>query len=182
MRLSTIVAILATTLAPAAFAGDTGDAYQFSFLSIDGKQLPMSSFKGKTVLVVNTASQCGFTPQYSQLEKVWQKYKDKGLVVLGVPSNDFGKQEPGTNAQIHEFCTKNYSVTFPMATKISVKGGDMAPIYHWLTEKKYNGFKDSEVKWNFQKYLINEKGQLVDVIAPGTKPTTSEVIQAIERP
>jgi glutathione peroxidase len=154
--------------------------YDFKVEALTGGKIDFSQFKGKKIMIVNTASECGNTPQYADLEAMYKKYKGK-LVIVGFPANDFGKQEPGSNKQISEFCTKNYSVTFPMASKITVKGDDMAPIYKWLTNKKYNGYKDSKVTWNFQKYLINEKGQLVAVIEPGTKPNTPEVIAAIEK-
>ncbi len=153
--------------------------YDFKVEALTGGTIDFSKFKGKKILIVNTASQCGNTPQYADLEALYKKYDGK-LVIVGFPANDFGKQEPGSNTEIHEFCTKNYSVTFPMAAKITVKGEDMAPIYKWLTEKKHNGFKDSEVKWNFQKYLINEKGQLIDVIEPRTKANLPEIIKEIE--
>lgn len=167
------------------FAAPKGDnipasIYDFKVEALTGGTIDFARFKGKKLLIVNTASECGNTPQYADLEALYKKYDGK-LVIVGFPANDFGKQEPGNNQEIHEFCTRNYSVTFPMGAKITVKGENMAPIYKWLTGKKYNGFKDSEVKWNFQKYLINEKGQLVDVIEPGTKPNSPQVIAEIEK-
>jgi len=177
MRLLTIVAILATAFAPAAYAADAADAYQFSFTSIDGKPLPLSSFKGKTVLVVNTASQCGFTPQYTQLEKVWQKYKDKGLVVLGVPSNDFGKQEPGTNAEIKKFCEGNYDVDFPLTSKYDVVGPEAHDFYKWAAA---TGGDAAVPKWNFHKLLIDANGKLIGEFPTKMKPDAPEVTQAIE--
>jgi glutathione peroxidase len=155
--------------------------YDFKVQALDGSTIDFAKYKGKKILIVNTASQCGNTPQYAELEAMYEKYKDK-LVIVGFPANDFGAQEPGSNQEIAEFCHKNYSVSFPMASKITVKGDDKAPIYVWLTTKKYNNFKDSEVKWNFQKYLLNEKGQLVAVFAPGMKPSNPEIIAAIEKP
>ncbi len=155
--------------------------YDFKVTALDGKStIDFSKYKGKKILIVNTASECGNTPQYADLEAMYEKYKGK-LVIVGFPANDFGAQEPGSNQEIATFCQKNYSVTFPMASKITVKGDDKAPIYVWLTNKKYNGLKDSEVKWNFQKYLINEKGELVAVFAPGLKPTAQEIVAAIEK-
>lgn len=177
MRLLSIVAVAATAFASTALAADAGDAYQFSFVSIDGKPLPMSSFKGKTVLVVNTASQCGFTPQYTQLEKVWQKYKDKGLVVLGVPSNDFGGQEPGSNAEIKKFCQGNYDVDFPLTSKYDVKGPDAHPFYQWAAS---TGGDAAVPKWNFHKLLIDPNGKLIAEFPTKTKPDAPEVTQAIE--
>jgi len=154
--------------------------YDFKVTALDGKTIDFSKYKGKKILIVNTASQCGNTPQYADLQKIYEKYKDK-MVIIGFPANNFGAQEPGTNEEIATFCSKNYSVTFPMAAKISVKGDDIAPIYKWLTRKEYNNYMDSDVKWNFQKYLINEQGQLVAVFDPRTKPTSAEVINAIEK-
>lgn len=154
--------------------------YDFKVSSLDGGTIDMSSFKGKKILVVNTASQCGYTPQYEGLEALYKKYKGK-LVIVGFPANNFGAQEPGSNQEIQSFCKKNYGVTFPMAAKISVKGSDMAPIYHWLTEKSQNGKMDSDVKWNFQKYLINEKGELVEMFPSSVTPSDPKLIGAIER-
>jgi glutathione peroxidase len=154
--------------------------YDFKVEALTGGTIDFAKYKGKKILIVNTASECGNTPQYADLEAMYKKYDGK-LVIVGFPANDFGKQEPGSNKEISAFCTKNYSVTFPMAAKITVKGDDMAPIYHWLTEKKYNGYKDSEVRWNFQKYLVDEKGHLVAVFDPKTKPNTPEVMAAIEK-
>lgn len=131
-------------------------------------------------MIVNVASKCGYTPQYEQLEAVYKKYKKNGFVIIGFPANNFMHQEPGTNDEIKDFCTLNYGVTFPMMSKISVKGKDMAPIYHWLTEKELNGVEDSKVKWNFQKYLISRKGKLEKVIPPKVKPDDPEIIRWIE--
>ena len=154
--------------------------YGFKVAALDGGTIDFSKYKGQKIMIVNTASQCGNTPQYAELEAMYKKYKGK-LVIVGFPANDFGAQEPGSNDEIAAFCQKNYAVSFPMASKITVKGDDKATIYKWLTEKKYNGLKDSEVKWNFQKYLLNEKGELVEVFAPSTKPNTPEIIAAIEK-
>lgn len=154
--------------------------YDFKVAALDGSTIDFSKFRGKKILIVNTASKCGFTPQYAALEKLYEQYKDK-LVIVGFPTNNFLFQEPGSSDQIATFCQKNYGVTFPMAAKISVKGRNMAPIYQWLTIKKYNNFKESNVKWNFQKYLINEQGQLVGVFTPRTTPDDPEIIKAIEQ-
>lgn len=154
--------------------------YDFKVTALDGGTIDFSKYKGKKIMIVNTASECGNTPQYAELEAMSRKYKGK-LVIVGFPANDFGAQEPGSNKEIAAFCTKNYSVTFPMAAKITVKGDEKAPIYQWLTSKKYNNLQDSEVKWNFQKYLINEKGQLVAMFKPGMKPNDPEIIAAIEK-
>ena len=152
--------------------------YDFKVAGLSGGTIDFSKFKGKKILIVNTASKCGNTPQYADLEKLSKQYSSK-LVIVGFPANNFGAQEPGANAQIAEFCQKNYGVSFPMAAKISVKGDDMAPIYHWLTEKNYNGYSDSEVKWNFQKYLIDENGHLVAVFDPKTQPYDPSLVAAI---
>jgi glutathione peroxidase len=154
--------------------------YDFKVAGLDGGTIDFSMFKGKKILIVNTASKCGFTPQYEGLEKIYEKYKDK-LVIVGFPANNFLFQEPGSDEKIASFCKENYGVNFPMAGKISVKGRKMAPIYQWLTQKKYNGVMDCKVKWNFQKYLINESGVLVAVFNPGTTPEDPEVIAVIER-
>jgi glutathione peroxidase len=140
--------------------------YDFKVESLEGGIIDFSSFKGKKILIVNTASKCGYTSQYEGLQTLYEKYKDK-LVIVGFPSNNFLFQEPGDNKKIKEFCMKNYGVSFPMGSKISVKGKNMHPLYVWLTEKKYNSFSDNRVKWNFQKYLIDEKGHLVQVFSPG---------------
>jgi glutathione peroxidase len=149
--------------------------YDFKVTDIDGNQFDLASLKGKKVMIVNTASKCGFTPQYEDLEKLYEKYKDQNFVIVGFPSNDFMSQEPGSNEEIKEFCKKNYGVSFPMMSKIEVKGKEMHPLYQFLTEKKKNGYSDNSVKWNFQKYLINEEGKLEKVIAPGTKPLSDEI-------
>lgn len=153
--------------------------YDFKVKDIDGKEFDLSSLKGKKVMVVNTASKCGNTPQYEILESMYKEFRKQNFVIIGFPANNFGAQEPGTNTEIEEFCTKNYGVTFPMMSKISVKGDDMAPLYKWLTSKDLNGVKDSQVTWNFQKYLIDEKGNLVDVIAPKTKPNDEKILSWI---
>lgn len=154
--------------------------YEFKVTQLNGKPLDMAQYKGKKILIVNTASKCGYTPQYKELEALYQKYKDR-MVIIGFPANDFGAQEPGSNEEIAQFCSSTYNVTFPMSQKISVKGDDMAPIYQWLTNMQYNRFKNSEVKWNFQKYLINEKGELVGVFESKVTPLSKELIVAIEQ-
>ena len=155
--------------------------YDFKIKDIDGKEFNLSSLKGKKVLVVNTASKCGNTPQYKQLEAIYKQYGGDKFTIIGFPANNFFKQEPGTNKEIAEFCEKNYGVTFPMMSKISVKGSDMDPLYKWLTNKSENGVKDSEVKWNFQKYMIDEKGNLVDVVDPKVKPDDDKIVNWIKQ-
>lgn len=150
--------------------------YDFKVDGLEGGSIDFSKFKGKKIMIVNTASKCGNTPQYAELEQLYEKYKDK-LVIIGFPANNFGQQEPGSNEEIKEFCTKNYGVSFPMASKISVKGDDIAPIYKYLTdEAKKLGFEDP-VKWNFTKFLLDENGKLITVIHNKTKPMSEEVLK-----
>jgi glutathione peroxidase len=149
--------------------------FQFKVAALDGGTIDFSKFKGKKILVVNTASKCGFTPQYAQLEELYKKYSDK-LVIVGFPANNFGGQEPGSNEEIKSFCTKNYGVTFPMAAKVSVKGDDMAPIYKWLTEKSENGVMDADIKWNFTKFLLDENGHLITKFDSKIIPLSDEIV------
>jgi glutathione peroxidase len=149
--------------------------YNFNVKTLEGGDFSFASLKGKKVMIVNTASKCGFTPQYKDLEDLYEQSGGK-LVIIGFPANNFANQEPGSASEIREFCTKNYGVTFPMMEKISVKGDDMHPLYKWLTSKDKNGVMDSEVKWNFQKYLIDENGKLVDVIYSREKPGSDKVL------
>ena len=155
--------------------------HDFKVIDIEGHEFDMASLKGKKVLVVNTASKCGLTPQYEALQALYEKYGGAYFTIIGFPANNFLGQEPGSNEEIVEFCQRNYGVTFPMMTKISVKGKDMAPIYQWLTRKDKNGVMDSSVAWNFQKYLIDENGRLVDVVSPKTKPDDPRIINWIEK-
>jgi glutathione peroxidase len=148
--------------------------HTFSVKALDGSIINFADFIGKKILIVNTASKCGYTPQYKDLETLYEKYKEK-LVIVGFPANNFMSQEPGTNTEIKEFCTKNYGVTFPMAEKISVKGDDMAPIYQWLTSKAKNGVLDASIKWNFNKFLLDEKGHMIAKFDSGTKPMDEEI-------
>ena len=166
---------LVLALLPAAGFTQRSGFYDFKVKTLDGKEFDFSSLKGKKVMIVNTASKCGFTPQYKELEELYEKYSDE-LVIIGFPANNFGQQEPGTAAEIREFCTKNYGITFPLMEKISVKGEDMHPLYKWLTSKDLNGVMDSEVKWNFQKYLIDENGKLIDVLYSKEKPGSDKTL------
>ena len=152
--------------------------YNISINSITGELINFEDFKGKKILIVNTASECGFTEQYEDLEKLYKVYKDK-LVVLGVPCNQFGGQEPGTLAEIQSFCKVNYGVTFLLTEKVDVKGENQHPLYSWLTAKEMNGVKSSTVKWNFQKYLIDENGCFVDYFYSTTKPMSSKIIKQL---
>ncbi len=154
--------------------------HNFKVEALDGSEFDLASLKGKKVMVVNTASKCGLTPQYEQLQALYEEYKDDNFVIVGFPANNFLWQEPGSNKEIAAFCQKNYGVTFPMMAKISVKGGDKHPVYQFLTEKSKNGFQDSKVKWNFQKYLVNENGEIEKIIAPKTLPTDTSVVEWIK--
>ncbi len=154
--------------------------YQFKVKDLSGKTFDFSSLKGKKIMIVNTASKCGLTPQYKELEALYKEYASKGFVIVGFPANNFAGQEPGTNAEIATFCQLNYGVTFPMMDKVSVKGGDMCAVYQFLTQKSKNGLEDSEVGWNFQKYLLNEKGELEKVISPRTSPKDAEIVNWVK--
>ncbi len=153
--------------------------HNFTVKDINGEDFDLSSLSGKKVLVVNTASKCGFTPQYEGLQELYEKYGGENFTVIGFPANNFMNQEPGSDDQIKQFCKKNYGVTFPMMSKISVKGKDKHPVYQWLTSKEKNGKMDSKVKWNFQKYMINEDGELVDVAYSRTKPMSDKIVNWI---
>ena len=148
--------------------------FQFKVEGLEGGVIDFKSFKGKKILVVNTASKCGYTPQYEELQKLYTTYKNK-LVIVGFPANNFGQQEPGTNLEIKSFCTKNYGVTFPMAAKVSVKGDDIAPIFKWLTSKDLNGVMDADIKWNFTKFLLDEKGVLIKKFDSKVTPMSEEI-------
>lgn len=155
--------------------------HQFSVKDLEGNDFDFASLKGKKVMIVNTASKCGLTPQYEKLEALYKKYESKNFVIVGFPANNFMGQEPGSNEEIATFCQKNYGVTFPMMSKISVKGKDMHPVYQFLTSKDKNGLEDNEVQWNFQKYLLNERGELEKVISPRMQPDDKSIIDWIEK-
>ena len=175
--MKTSITILFALMISISSMGQTKSFYDFVVKDIDGNDYALSQLKGKKVLVVNTASKCGFTPQYEDLQKLYVKYEKDDFVVIGFPANNFMNQEPGSNSTIKEFCNDEYGVTFPMMSKISVKGDDMHPLYKWLTSKEMNGAEDSKVKWNFQKYLINEDGNLIGVFSPRTNPLDEEITQ-----
>lgn len=162
-------------------SSQTKNFHDFTVKTIDGKDLSLSTFKGKKVLVVNVASKCGFTPQYAQLQELYDKYRDKNFVIIGFPANNFLHQEPGTDEEIQQFCSLNYGVTFPMMAKISVKGNDIAPLYKWLTQKSENGKQNASIKWNFQKFLIDENGNWVDMLWPVTSPLSEKITNWIEK-
>ena len=155
--------------------------YNFKVTDLQGKTFDFASLKGKKIIIVNTASKCGLTPQYKLLESIFQQYKDKNLVIVGFPANNFASQEPGTDSEIESFCRLNYGVSFLMMSKVSVKGADICPVYQFLTQKSKNGVADSDVEWNFQKYLIGTNGHLEKVISPKTLPTDTEVVAWIEK-
>ena len=150
--------------------------FDFKVTDIEGKVFDMASLKGKKVMIVNTASKCGLTPQFEELQKLYTQFKDSNFVIIGFPTNDFYEQDPGTNDEIKSFCVKNYGVTFPMMSKITVKGDSIEPLYNFLTLKSKNGLEDNNVKWNFQKYLINEQGMLVRVVSPRVKPMDESIV------
>ena len=158
----------------------TENLYLFKVKTLTDDDFDFASLKGKKVMVVNTASKCVLTPQYKVLQSLYDTYKDQNFVIVGFPANNFRSQEPGTNKEISDFCTENYGITFPMMAKISVKGDDTHPLYQFLTQKEKNGFQDSAVEWNFQKYLINEKGEVEKIISPKILPTDSAVINWIK--
>ena len=153
--------------------------YDYTVESLDGKEINFADFKGKKILIVNTASKCGFTPQYEDLEKLSKDYQDK-LVIVGFPANNFGSQEPGSNEEIGAFCEKNFGVTFPMAAKVSVKGDDTAPIFKYLTDKDLNGVKNTTILWNFTKFLVDENGHLIDSYISTTKPTSESITKYLK--
>ena len=160
------------------FMQTSSTVYDFSITGIDGKEINLNTFNGKKIIFVNVASKCGFTSQYEGLQKLYEQNKEK-LVIIGLPCNQFMHQEPGTNEEIQIFCTKNYGVTFPITEKVNVKGDEIHSLYSWLTRKELNGVEDSKVKWNFQKYLIDEEGKLVQVFGSKVEPLSQEIIDAI---
>ncbi len=176
-RFRSLVVLVALGAAPLLAASGI---YNFTLPSIDGDPTPLSTYKGKVILLVNVASRCGFTPQYSKLEALYEKYKDQGLVILGFPANNFGSQEPGTNAEIKTFCSTKYNVTFPMFAKVSVKGDDTTPLYQFLTQKA-NPAVAGEIKWNFTKFLVDRNGHVVARFEPAVTPDAAEVVATIEK-
>lgn len=173
LTLVSVVVLLAFSLP------DNGSIHSFKVKSIEGGTIDFSKFKGKKILVVNTASKCGYTPQYEALQKVYDEYKDK-LVIVGFPANNFGGQEPGSDGEIQEFCKARFGVKFPLASKVSVKGEDMAPIYQWLTSKAKNGVLDAEIKWNFNKFLLDENGKMIAYFESKVKPDSEEILKFVK--
>ena len=173
--------VLALVLCAAAtLQARAASIYDFTISSIDGRPVSLESYKGKVVLLVNVASKCGFTPQYAALETVYEKYKDRGLVIVGIPANNFAQQEPGTNEEIKTFCTRKYSVSFPMMSKVSVKGDDQTPLYKFLTDTSTDPQFAGDIKWNFTKFLFDRNGKPVARFEPATTPDSPEVTKAIE--
>ncbi len=171
-----IVSLNANTSA----SGDLKTLHSFKAENVFGEMFDFSQLAGKKVMIVNTASKCGLTPQYELLEKLYNQYKGNNFVIIGFPANNFLNQEPGTNEEIATFCKVNYGVSFPIMSKVSVKGNDISPIYRWLTSKELNGVMDVEVTWNFQKFLVDEKGQLVGFLNPREGPFSEKVIEWLE--
>ncbi len=174
-----LLTLLSVILLSAFSLPDNGSIHSFKVKSIEGGTIDFSRFKGKKILVVNTASKCGYTPQYEALQKVYDEYKDK-LVIVGFPANNFGGQEPGSDGEIQEFCKARFGVKFPLASKVSVKGEDMAPIYQWLTSKAKNGVLDAEIKWNFNKFLLDENGKMIAYFESKVKPDSEEILKFVK--
>ena len=173
--------LLMTSVVLSATAGAAPSVYDYTLKSIDGRPLPLSSLKGKVVMLVNVASKCGYTPQYAGLESLYEKHKDEGFVIVGIPANNFGSQEPGTNAEIQTFCKSKYDVKFPMAAKVSVKGNDQAPLYKYLTDKSANPQSGGEIQWNFTKFLIGRDGRILARFEPAVAPDDPGLNSAIAK-
>jgi glutathione peroxidase len=172
--------LLCSLLFAAVLAGSERTVYEFTLNSIDGQPTPLTTLKGKVAILVNVASRCGYTPQYTALESVYEKYKDRGFVIVGIPANNFGAQEPGTNQEIKTFCSSKYHVTFPLMSKVSVKGEDMTPLYRFLTDKSAHPQTGGEIQWNFTKFLIGRDGHILARFEPGVTPDAAPVTSAIE--
>ena len=175
-KLFVLLALLGTTL-----MATEKTIYDFTLSSIDGQPAPLSSFKGKIVLLVNVASRCGYTPQYTALESIYEKYKGRGFVIVGIPANNFGAQEPGSNQEIKTFCTSKYHVTFPMMAKVSVKGSDITPLYQFLTDKAAHPKTGGEIGWNFTKFLVGPDGKVIARFDSEVEPDSAQVTSAIEK-
>jgi glutathione peroxidase len=173
--------VLVLVAAVISMAATTKSIYNFTLRSIDGQSVPLRSYHGKVLMVVNVASRCGFTPQYAGLESLYEKYKDRGFVIVGVPANNFGGQEPGTNEEIKKFCSTKYNVSFPMMSKVSVLGPDKAPLYAFLTDNSINPKIGGDIKWNFTKFLFDRKGKPVVRFDPAVTPDSPQVVAAIEQ-
>jgi glutathione peroxidase len=172
--------LLAALLVLSATAFAASSVYDFTMPALNGSPTPLAGFKGKVVLVVNVASQCGYTPQYEGLQALYAKYRDQGFVIAGFPANNFGGQEPGTNEEIGAFCKSKFGVTFPMFSKISVKGSDQAPLYRFLTDKSANPKTGGEIQWNFTKFLVDRTGKVIQRFEPAVEPESKELVSAVE--
>ena len=176
-----VPAMLCLLFSVAALIGAEKNVYDYTLNTIDGQAAPLSAYKGKLLMLVNVASRCGFTPQYTALESIYEKYKDRGFVIVGIPANNFGAQEPATNQEIKTFCQSKYNVTFPMMSKVSVKGEDKTPLYQYLTDKSANPKTGGDIQWNFTKFLVGPDGQIITRFEPGVTPDSPEVTGAIEK-
>ena len=174
-----ILTLVAVVMMSAFTLPDNGSIHSFKVKSIEGGTIDFAKFKGKKILIVNTASKCGYTPQYEALQKVYDQYKDK-LVIVGFPANNFGGQEPGSDGDIQEFCKARFGVKFPLASKVSVKGEDMAPIYQWLTSKAKNGVLDADIKWNFNKFLLDENGKMIAYFQSKVTPNSDDILKYVK--
>jgi glutathione peroxidase len=174
------IAAIGLVILMAASSFAASNVYDFTLPSIDGKPMPLANFKGKVVLMVNVASKCGYTPQYTALEALYEKYKDQGFVIVGFPANNFGAQEPGTNEEIKTFCSRKYSVSFPLYSKVSVKGDDQTPLYQYLTKGTPAPIA-GEIKWNFTKFLVDRNGKVVERFEPAVTPDSADVTSAVEK-
>ena len=174
-----ILTLVAVVMMSAFTLPDNGSIHSFKVKSIEGGTIDFAKFKGKKILIVNTASKCGYTPQYEALQKVYDQYKDK-LVIVGFPANNFGGQEPGSDGDIQEFCKARFGVKFPLASKVSVKGEDMAPIYQWLTSKAKNGVLDADIKLNFNKFLLDENGKMIAYFPSKVTPNSDDILKYVK--
>src|ERR1700732_1592437 len=175
-----VAALLCLLFCAMGVTGSEKSVFDYTLSTIDGQPAPLSAYKGKVVMLVNVASRCGFTPQYTALEAIYEKYKERGFVIIGIPANNFGAQEPGTNQEIKTFCQTKYNVTFPMMSKASVKGEDKTPLYQYLTDKSANPKTGGDIQWNFTKFLVGPDGQIVARVEPKVAPDSPEVTGAIE--
>jgi len=176
-----VPAMICLAFCAAVLIGAEKNVYDYTLNTIDGQPAPLSAYKGKVVMLVNVASRCGFTPQYTALEAIYEKYKDRGFVIVGIPANNFGSQEPGTNQEIKTFCQSKYNVTFPMMSKVSVKGEDKTPLYQYLTDKTTNPKTGGDIQWNFTKFLVGPGGQIIARFEPAVTPDSPEVTGALEK-
>ena len=176
-----VAAVLCLLFSAAGVIGGEKSVFDYMLNTIDGQPAPLSAYKGKVVMLVNVASRCGFTPQYTALEAIYERYEERGFVIIGIPANNFGAQEPGTNQEIKTFCSSKYNVTFPMMAKVSVKGDDKTPLYQYLTDKAASPKTGGEIQWNFTKFLVGPDGQIVARFEPKVTPDSQEVTAAIEK-